>query len=488
VTTPSDYVRGTASFTWKTLQAIKFNFNSPFQLNLADGDILIAESVARLIPKRRLVVYGRWQNKPVVAKIFFHAQHARRHMQKDIAGVKMLKENKVPTPTLYYEGVSQDKRIYVLIFERIFDAENLETVWQQRKNENDLLPELKSVIIELATQHVLGVLQHDMHLKNFLLTEKIIYTLDGAQIELFSHLLPKKASINNLALFLSQLGVGVEAYQEKLFRHYAKARGWLLKEDDIGELFLLIKHWDEERWERFEKKIFRESSDFCPLCDISTFGMYNRHEATPELMDFFKNPDMAFSHPSMKMLKEGRSSTVIKVTLGDRDFVIKRYNMKNVAHRLRRAFRPSRAMKSWRLAQKLNLFGVRTAKPVAFLEKRLLGLRGKSYYVTQYVAGEHAGEFFMRQRAHDEKVTKMVKDITHLLRSIANLKITHGDLKVTNILINEHEQPVLIDLDGAAEHVSLSGLRAAWRKEIKRLLENFHDQPSVCEKFKLEFK
>lgn len=488
VTIPNDDLQGPAAFTSKDLHAVKFNFNAPFHLSLAEGQPFHAESVARLIPKRRLVAYGRWQDKPVVAKLFFDSRHAKRHLAKDLAGIKLLQDNKIPTPDVYFHGVSADKRVQVLILERIFAAENLEAIWKNKEGTQALLPLFEAVIIELATQHVLGVLQHDMHLKNFLLTEKVIYTLDGAQIELFPHLLSKKASMNNLALFLSQLGVGVQAFQEKLFKHYAKARGWLLKPEDIGELFLLIKHWDEVRWQRFEKKIFRECSDFSRINDFSTVGMYDRHYAGPEFMELIKDPELAFSHASLTMLKNGRSTTVVKVTLDNKDYVVKRYNMKNVIHRLRRCLRPTRAMKSWRLAQKLNLFGVRTAKPVAFIEKRFLGLRHKSYYLTEYIEGMHAREFFMREGNNEEKTSGMVKKITELLKGIATLKITHGDLKLTNILINQQFQPVLIDLDGAQEHASFSSLRAGWRKEIKRLLDNFQDQPNISEKFKLEFR
>lgn len=487
VTIPNENLRGPVALTGKDLNAVKFNFNAPFRLQLTEGDVFAAESVARLIPKRRLVAYGLWQGKPVVAKLFFDPQHAKRHLEKDRAGVKLLQENRVPTPAIYYHGVSADKRVQVLILERIFEASNLETLWRNKKSANELLPELESVVIELATQHVLGVLQHDMHLKNFLLTEKLIYTLDGAQIELFPHLLGKKISMNNLALFLSQLGAGVETYQEKLFRHYAKARGWVIKKEDVSELFLLIRHWDELRWQKFEKKIFRESSDFSCIREWKVFGMYNR-SCGPEFMDFLNHPEMVYDHSTMKMLKNGRSTTVITVRLDNCDYVIKRYNLKHLWHRLRRSLRPTRAMKSWRLAQKLNLFGIRTAKPVAFIEKRFLGLRGQSYYVTEYVSGEHVAEYFTRHRNSEEKTSRMVKSVTDLLKSIAKLKITHGDLKATNMLIDANEQPVLIDLDGALEHASLSSLRNAWRKEIKRLLDNFRDQPSLCEKFNLEFK
>lgn len=487
---PSADMEDTLTLTWKKLQQLNYSFDSSnTRLVLAEDQVLTLDKVLRIVPKRRLVAYGTWQDKAVVAKLFFDPQHAKRHMEKDAEGVRTMRENKIPTPALYYQGYCANKRVYVLLFERIFDAKSLNDLWWHKENVEEVLPILKAVTVEIATQHVLGVVQQDLHLKNFLLTRKTIFTLDGGQIEKTPYLLPKKESMQNLALFLSQLGVGFEKYQEALFRHYAKARGWLLKKEDIVELFLSIKKWNEERWRQFDKKIVRESTDFSVMKDFSTFGVFNRHYLGPEFVNFLRHPDAIFNQPVLNILKAGRSSTVIGVKLDGRDYVVKRYNMKSFWHRLRRSLRVTRAYTSWRLAQKLQLFGVATAKPVAFIDKTFFGLKGQcSYYVMEFVPGEQAGDYFERFKKQPEKVDAMIREITMLLRNTAKVEITQGDLKITNILIDAEEKPVLIDLDGAAEHLSISSLRSAWRKEIKRFLRNFEAQPDILEKFKQAFK
>jgi tRNA A-37 threonylcarbamoyl transferase component Bud32 len=486
VTTSVNNVEDTVTVTWKDLCAAKFAYDKQFCLRMSDNQVFNSEQVVRVIPRRRMVAFGVWQGKQVVAKLFYDNKNARRHMEKDIAGIQSLQKNKIPTPELLYEGATADKRVYILIFERIFDSRNLEDLWREKRCMDDVLSILKSVVIEIATQHVLGLMQHDLHLKNFLLTDKTIYTLDGAQIESFPNMLSKSVSMNNLALFLSQLGIDAEGYHEILFRHYADARGWSLKPEDTVDLLLMIRKWNDHRWGKFIKKIFRNCTDFVRIRNWQWYGMYNRAYESPEFLDFMANPDSAFSHPSAHLLKAGRSSTVVKVTLGQRDLVVKRYNMKNGWHRLRRCLRSTRALSSWRLAQKLCLFDIPTARPVAFIEKRVLGLRGKSYYVTEYVSGEHAGDFFKHNNMMEDTIMDMVKRISLLLKSVAKLEITHGDLKITNILIDAHKQPVLIDLDGAAEHLSLTGLRKAWRKEIERFLDNFRSNPNVKRKFEAE--
>ena len=472
--------------TWKELHGLDFSFNSAFRLKLSDHQELIASKILRLIPQKRLVVLGQWQGKAVVAKLFFSATSAKRHMEKDAAGIKKLQEYNIPTPLLYFQGKSKDQRVYVLIFECIAASNNLETICQEIDSLAKLQQTLELVIKEIATQHVFGILQKDLHLKNYLVTEKTIYTLDGGDIEVFPGLLPKKQSIDNLALFLSQLGVGNETLQEQLFYYYAKLRGWLLKTEDKQELFNAIKKWSTYRWSRYEKKIFRNSTSFSVTNHWFMKGISARENAGPEFAAFLLHPELAFIHPTARILKSGRSATVVQLRLDCRDIVVKRYNIKNVWHFLRRCFRITRAQSSWHLAHKLVLFGMKTAKPLAFIENKFLGFSGKSYYVTEYIRGKHIGDFIQAHNDQNDLLNQIVYKTSALLKNLAKLSVTHGDLKKTNILVDQNNQPVLIDLDGAVEHLSVSSLHRAWHDEIRRFLDNFAQQKQLLDQFKKE--
>lgn len=469
--------------SWKALQLAQFGYTSPFVLKLKNEEVLYADEIIRIVPKKRMTVFGRWRGKQVVAKLFYDKTHALRHIEKELAGLKTLTDHNIPTPACLQQDESHDKKTHILISERIVDGASLAEIWQNREHYPDVMHTLKRMMVELATQHVFGIVQRDIHLKNYLISEKKVYTLDGADISLDRQLLPKKMSMENLALFFSQFGVNLgEAYQD-LFKVYAKARGWILKPIDSQYLASLVEEHNQQRWRDYGKKIYRNCTQFLRFKRWNMIGVIDRHYWNHEFAEFFSNPEKLFNKESNVILKQGRSNTVIKTTIGNQDFVIKRYNLKNKWHFLRRAFRPTRAYSAWKIANKLALFGVPTAHPVAFLEKRCLNLRSVSYSVLEYVPGMHANEFFSTRATDDENTTTLVISMVALLKHLAQLKITHGDLKLTNFLIHNNK-PVLIDLDGSIEHHANYAFNFIYRKEIKRFLKNFIDMPYLQDEFR----
>lgn len=470
--------------TWKKLFQANRLVQVPFKITLDDnGEVLICEKIVRIVPKKRLVAFGQWGEKLVVAKLFYERGKAKQHLKREVAGIDSLVISGIPTPQLLFQGAFQNERIQVLIFEQIIGGINLLELWQEKNDPEDMLALMKAVTVELATQHVLGIIQRDLHLNNFLVTKKQIYTLDAGSINHIEGILPREQSLEHLSLFFSQLGAGTEKFQDILFETYVKARSWLVKQADIDFLRKLVRENTEKRWQRFQKKIQRNSTAFCRIKTSAAVVMYDRSYYSTDLENLLKNPEAIFLDKDTKIIKSGRSATVAKIKLDNRDYVIKRYNIKGFGHWLRRCLRTTRAATSWKLAQRLQLFGIATAKPVAYIEYNFLGLRGKSYFIMEWVNGVDAGEYFATYNQNDPIYTKIAERILTLFKNLASLRLTHGDLKMTNILI-EHERPVLIDLDGMQEHRSKLSLKRAFNREMKRFLRNWDSRPGVKELFK----
>lgn len=452
----------------------------PLEIALNDCDhVLICQKVIRFVPHKRLVVFGTWGNQAVVAKIFFNPKKGKETCLRDAQGVKALAAVNIPTAKLLYVGTAlTDTQLHVLILEKIDHAMTLSEIWRIKKSIEEVTPLMRAVVIEIATHHVLGILQRDLHMKNFLITSKTIYSLDGSKIVEYQNPLPKKISLSYLALFLVQLGVGTEQLRQDLFEVYAKSRGWLIKKADIRRVRRETIRIRRDLSGRYLNKIFRNCTAFKKMSSLTQCTIYDREYKSPALMTLLADPDSFFENKKSQMLKSGRSSTVIKVMINDQAFVVKRYNIKNIWHRLRRFLRKTRAATSWRLSQKLFSQGIPTAKPVAFIEKRFLGFRGRSYFIMAYVPGQHSGEYFLSRERDERALKAMAERILTLLINLKEMRLIHGDLKMTNILI-DNEKPILIDLDGMTEHRSMFRFHQFFAKEIKRFMKNWEKSPTI---------
>lgn len=478
------------NINWQALKALDFSclyHANKFALTLDDGNVLLVNTIVRIVPGKRLLVFGIWKNKAVAAKIFFD----KRHMERELKGLDIFKKNKIPSPTIWFQGKSADGNAYVLVMHRYLNARNLLEMWQEKANIAEVHHAICASLVELATQHVLSIRQHDLHLNNFLITKhNHIVSLDAADVSILPRKLTKNESMEHIALFISQLGALEKEQQIGFFLFYAKTRGWILTPNDVPEFLLMIKKHHEQRWRAFQEKIMRASSQFGVIRKINLRGMYDRHYANEKLLQYLHQPELFFQDSSLEILKAGRSSTVGKINLGHRTIVIKRYNIKNIWHHLRRAFRTTRAQCCWRFAHKLNLFYVATAKPIAYIEKSTLGCKSTSYFISEYIAGTPAQDYFANAQVKEppEEVNAIIGRVVNLLKQLCSLEVSHGDLKITNILLDEGKQPIMIDFDGAKEHESLHGLHKAWRKEIQRFLLNFADMPEIQARFLQELK
>ncbi len=451
----------------------------PFKITLAESESpILCEQIVRLLPGKRMVVLGTWNDQLVVIKLFYGGRAAERHFERDLSGVETLLSSGIPTPNLLYHGNAYKNRVHILIFEQIMEAHNLADLWADKTSIEEQVPLMHAVTIELATQHVLGVVQQDLHLNNFLLKGKQIYTLDGGSIENFHEPLPKKPSLDHLGLFFSQLGVGTEKLQYALFHVYARARGWIVKPADIDYLNEATKKWNIHRWNHYQEKIMRNCTAFAKINWASALIMYDRDYGSGAFLKFLADPESVFRHAETTILKTGNTTTVARFVIDGRELVIKRYNIKNTWHWLRRCLRVTRAWESWRLANLLRLFGVPTAKPVAFIEKRFIGLRNQSYFIMEYVNGIDLAQLFAKYKEDDVYFEKMARRFLNVLDNLTKLRISHGDLKATNILI-ERDRPIMIDLDGMKEHANQLQINRAYKKEIKRFLQNWDNRPSV---------
>jgi RIO-like serine/threonine protein kinase len=108
-----------------------------------------------------------------------------------------------------------------------------------------------------------------------------------------------------------------------------------------------------------------------------------------------------------------------------------------------------------------------TPKPLAYIEQRKGLLIWKSHLITEYVEGQRLYDFLRDGRVTQQQRSAITQQIMDLLNNLGQYRITHGDLKHTNILITD-KGPVLTDLDGMRVH------KWNWTCNIRRTKDLSH--------------
>ena len=187
------------------------------------------------------------------------------------------------------------------------------------------------------------------------------------------------------------------------------------------------------------------------------------------------------------ILKNGNTCTVASKTVDQTNLVIKRYNIKSISHAIGRLFRKSRAAISWSNAHRLSLLGIATPKPIALFEQRRMGwLRGKSYFLSELLDAPDVKAYFAIT-LNKESRSEAVKQIVLLFYRLYLLKISHGDMKASNIKMSS-TKPVLIDLDSMCQHRFALCAKHAHIKDLIRFMQNWKDDASLYNAFVKTFK
>ncbi|MEO5574257.1 MAG: lipopolysaccharide kinase InaA family protein [Gammaproteobacteria bacterium] len=462
----------------------------PFSVNLPDPSAsstpLICEKLLRHLPGKRLACLAHWDDKEVFAKLFIDPHNAKRDWQRDAKGTQALHDHGIIAPAILYSGPLRaahgefPKEAYLLIFERIAPAQTLLEVWNEG-GESIRLGLLSSLVRILATHHNAGLVHGDLHFANFMAQGNTIFTLDGGQIAIFSRPVSKPRSLRNLALLFAEIPPRYARSVEELFTDYQTLRGWPHEQAGIRKLHHYIHAARAHRKHKILRKIFRECSAFVCHKQLRRLEVYDRDYDSVQLRRLLDDPDSFLSSTSCTLIKRGNTATLGIIEIDGRKLVIKRYNIKNFWHACKRALQSTRAAICWRNAHLLGLYEISTPQPVALLEVRLGPLRSTSYFISRYVEGPDCAQYFSGDAALADS-TAVLKNFSELFDKLAEARITHGDLKATNIIIS-NGQPVLLDLDAVCQHRFGFRFKKAFARDMQRFLRNWNKSAVTRRRF-----
>jgi len=451
----------------------------PDQVQLDHASSLTLLDRVRVVPGRREVYRGEWQGQGVFAKIFL-GKDALKYAKRDADGIAILQQEHIATPKLLHAGTGtmhSGELVQVIVLEEIKNSKNIEELWPTLKPKARL--ELaKKLVKVIALHHDADIIHTDLHLKNFLVTDDFVYTLDGDGIRQYAGLTYKRA-LHNLAEMVSKFDALEQAeWLQQLLDAYHTIISWHLPMG-AEQVASLANHYRLKAVNNYANKVFRNCTDVSVSQSTSAF------QAWSNAFDLPKDLDLDALLESGARLKSGKTCTVGLAEIAGKQIVIKRYNIKDLAHAFSRAFRPSRAAVSWGNAHRLKLLGIPTAAPIALLETRKFGfLRGKAYFLTEFINVPDAMEFFAQTQDKGAR-TDAVKNICTLFYRLYLLQISHGDMKATNIKM-QGTQPALVDLDAMRQH-RRTCLKAHVR-DLRRFMQNWKNQPALYNAFVKTFR
>ena len=440
----------------------------PFAVSLSDGNTVEVRRLLRVLPGKRIVGEGLWQGRHVLVKLFLDKRSEQRWAQEKV-GLAVLVQADIPTPELLYAAALPGGG-HVLLTAFLDAAQTLAACWAPMSDRPAGNPEaitlLSPAFVILGQLHAAGAAHNDLHFGNFLLSAGQLFAIDGDAIRMLT---PGKAldtsrALSNLALLLAQLPPGWEAHQKAFLAAYASGSRMVI--GDTPQLSSAIAKARRWRLNDYLGKCLRDCTLFSVQHSASRFCSVRRTEG-PALDALLRDPDMATQHG--KLLKNGNTSTVARVDLSDRTVVVKRYNLKGFWHAFGRLWRPSRAWHAWREGHRLRFLGIDTPEPLALVEERFGPLRRRAFLVNAFCPGANLEKCLTPNREPD---AELASAIVELFKRLHQFRISHGDLKATNLLWHEGRL-MLIDLDATMQHASPASFDRAWQRDRARLLRNW---------------
>ncbi len=442
----------------------------PLDVELAAGQQLRLHSLLRVLPGQRYVGRAEWQGRPVLAKLLVGAK-AERHFARESAGARLLAEQGLTTPALLGEGFAAGEGGW-LLFEFLEGAESLWDAWRAAAAQ-PLLGEAQRAVLAaalgaIARMHACGLWQADLHLDNLLRQGERLYLIDGGgvQAEHAGRPLGQGRALENLGVFFAQLPAELEPFLGELLDGYRAVNpAHALPLAELRREIARVRRW---RLRDYLRKSGRDCSLFRARVGASGLQVVRR-EAAVRLQPLLDDLDGYIERGHL--FKTGGAATVARVELDGQPLLVKRYNVKNALHWLKRFWRPSRAWHSWREANRLELLGIATPRPLAVQEQRRCWLRGRAWLVTEYLQGQ---DIIRRFDAHAGELPPEAEllALDRLFAALLRERISHGDLKGYNIFWQDGRW-ALIDLDAMRQHRCPRRFARAYAKDRARFLRNW---------------
>jgi len=172
-----------------------------------------------------------------------------------------------------------------------------------------------------------------------------------------------------------------------------------------------------------------------------------------------------------EIVKNDKSTTVVSFDFENQSYILKRFNARSKGHAVKRALRRTRAKNCWQMSSIFSESGINVAEPIALLEARHGLIKANSYFICIKLEGVELLDWLPKQQ--DEIQSNVANQVQKIFSIFKQKKLSHGDMKASNLMWSEEYQAVfMIDLDAAKYHRNPLFFNRAYRRDKRRFSRN----------------
>jgi len=181
----------------------------------------------------------------------------------------------------------------------------------------------------------------------------------------------------------------------------------------------------------------------------------------------------ALARDDARVLKNDGRSRITGVTIGPHRVIVKEVLPRGLGRRLADALRGSAGRRAWLAGHGIAARGLGVATPLAFLERRVLGLPMSSLVVLEDLRPAVPADVVEGDTARLERTVEILGDF---VASLHERGVDHGDLKASHIHLDAElaRPPRLIDLEGVRFGRRIGALRR--RRALAQLNASLPDR------------
>lgn len=223
---------------------------------------IICTDLLRVVPSKRITCTGSAGGRQLIIKLFYARHGAQRHWKRSDRGCGYFIEKNIPAPAILYSGYLPRQGLYAMVFEYLKGGIRLRDCIERTMEpsvRNGQLDELMGVV---ARQHEAGIIQHDLHLGNFMTVGGIIYSLDGDHVSRLHRPVGRTGSFRNLAYLFAQNIFLFSNDMDERVRAYMNQRKWHISGREMEEIKGYIREIRSRMFMKYLWKVSRKESPF----------------------------------------------------------------------------------------------------------------------------------------------------------------------------------------------------------------------------------